>query len=256
MEKGKCALCHSYGELENSHIIPRSVFRKITRKNSGKGIHLVNDELTDIAYSSDNWTEYLLCYKCEDLIENYERYALAVLRNQKGVNAIRDDNGVIFQNIEYSRFKLFLTSLIWRASVSTNQAYSKISLPVEVQEKARISILEGNSLNFSILGCEMFRLYDPTKKNGFSRKVLRKILTYPFTRIKNNRETNIFVFEGFLFEYHVPNLPFQKTGRENVLKKDKALIVPNINIFDVPELLQVMVQSYGKYIKGKSKIKS
>lgn len=150
---------------------------------------------------------------------------------------------------------MFLTSLIYRASVSTNQAYSKISLPAEIQEKARISVLEGNSLNFSILGCEMYRVYDPTKKNGFSREVLRNIVTSPFMRIKNNRVKNIFVFEGFLFKYHVPTLPFQNIGRENVLKIDKTLIVPNINIFDVPELLQVMVLSYGKYIKGKSKIK-
>lgn len=59
--------------------------------------------------------------------------------NQDGIGFIK------CQKINYHKFKLFLLSVLWRASISTRPFFSEISLPSENEEEIREMILSRNA---------------------------------------------------------------------------------------------------------------
>lgn len=80
-ELGSCKLCNKQKDLQLSHAVGDSVFRRIFKTNSGKGISVTRGD-EDITYSSDSWAEHQLCSDCEMLLNlKYEKYSLGVLIN-------------------------------------------------------------------------------------------------------------------------------------------------------------------------------
>lgn len=86
---------------------------------------------------SGAYEESILCADCDNnILSKLERYAnntfysqpyrtntgnLEQITNVHGINAIR------CKNIDYSTFKLFLQSLIWRASISTHDFFNNLN---------------------------------------------------------------------------------------------------------------------------------
>jgi hypothetical protein len=65
---GKCALCNKVTELEESHIIPKFVFKwlKETTPTAIRNLGTPNKRV------QDGFKEYLLCHECEDLFNKWE----------------------------------------------------------------------------------------------------------------------------------------------------------------------------------------
>lgn len=142
---GNCELCKSSKPIMRSHAIPDSIFKRIFRENNGKGILLTLDD-AEIDYSSDSWWEHQLCTDCESLLnDNYEKYALQVLRGTKG-NFSKQDEGLSFKEINLHKLTIFFISILWRTSVSNHQAYSSIRLGDYINEYLRSSILHDKKL--------------------------------------------------------------------------------------------------------------
>ena len=79
----KCQLCLQENKLQNSHIIPNAIFKKLFRSNNGKAISLSSNAEQWIEHGSDSWHEELLCRDCEQLLStNYEKYSIELLRGQ------------------------------------------------------------------------------------------------------------------------------------------------------------------------------
>ena len=219
VESGICALCRKPKGLEKSHIIPNSAFRVIKRWNSGKVITIKDDKESWIEYSNESWWEYLLCSTCEDIIEKYETYSLGLL-NSKSRGAILTHNyGITLKNINYPNFKLFLTSILWRASVSKQDVFSKVILHPNWEDEARLSILHGISLAPLKLGCKISKLNDPEQEDSFCEKSLKQIVISPIPRIKKNVISFLFVFLGYMFEFFAPAIPYKESKIRGVCKK-------------------------------------
>jgi hypothetical protein len=255
---GKCKLCNNIRELQDSHVLPNALFKNIFRTNNGKAIHFNDDKHTWIQYDSDSWSEFLLCQSCERHInESYEQKSIATIRNSlSSVNIDKTDTGISFKNINQKRFQLFVVSILWRAAVSTHEAYSKVYLPEPWKEEMRVSILENNKVRSSLIGIQLRRLSDAAK-DGFSLASLKELLISPFFRNHGNRFSFCFLIEGFFVEVFVPGLEIKRRSSLGVVVPSKnILFVPYQDIFDIPELVQVMVSGYGKFVNGKTRIKS
>lgn len=255
MTPGVCALCVEPKTLRKSHIIPNAVFRRIKQDhNSGQLIQLDDSDHAPVQHSQESWWEYLLCADCERIIGENEKYGLALLRGSDRSRINRHARGVTFRAHDYSLFKLFLTSLLWRAAVSKQPHFSKVRLPDDCQEEARMSLLNGKALGPLRLGCKLLRLIDNISETdgGFSSKSLEQLVISPIPRLHEGRSyyTFLFLLEGFLLEYFVRAIPHKQAHERGVHRESPALFVPNKSIFDVPELLKLMVAAYGKYDRG------
>jgi len=127
---GSCGLCGNVGQLQDSHLIPRSIYRLL--RASGKPVvHLT----ANFAIPTDREiTDYFLCPSCEDLFSrNGELWVVGhcyrprakTFRLQtalRGANAVggsqefRLYDGSCVPGIEMDKLVYFAVSLFWRAA--------------------------------------------------------------------------------------------------------------------------------------------
>lgn len=93
------------------------------------------------------YDEKLVCESCEGLFLPWDTYAADFFLNRLPTDGQPwIENGEIlayqFEHVDYTRLKLFAISLLWRASVTTNEVFRNVRIgPYE--EAARQSILKG-----------------------------------------------------------------------------------------------------------------
>ena len=136
----KCKLCLLAKPLLNkSHIIPDFMYQELFDKDHK--IYRLKTSNTD-KYSKVPTGEYdqnILCAECDNVrIGQFEHYASKVLYGGKlavsefptFINQV-NPHGMKYtycQNINYKKFKLFLLSILWRASISKRDFFSSVSL--------------------------------------------------------------------------------------------------------------------------------
>lgn len=124
--KALCKLCGESREMCQSHIISEFLYRplydEIHRFNI-VGSDFRNDRLVQKGLS-----ERLLCRECEEKFSRYENYAAKLMSGQLGHKFVQKENKIIVAGIDYRLFKLFLLSILWRASVSTIDFFKLVEL--------------------------------------------------------------------------------------------------------------------------------
>jgi len=71
--------------------------------------------------------EYLLCKECEGKINVYETYSSKLLRQGDKYKA-SDGRAVVIPDFDYSSFKLFGLSLIWRSHITSIHMFGEVNL--------------------------------------------------------------------------------------------------------------------------------
>lgn len=256
----KCKLCNQQKDLQVSHAVGDSIFKKIFRTNSGKGITLTSGDEA-IGYSSDSWAEHQLCLDCEKLLNiEYEQYALGVLRG-KNCQLSKTDFGLTFKELEQQKLIMYFLSIYWRAANSGHSAYKNVVIIDRDNESLRNSILNNTKIPAGKFSIKVSRVIDFSKSKGFSPDSIKQIIVSPFCRVyENSKLENVsicFMFEGFFIEIYLKGLKLKNRSKYGVLAKtNKLLIVPYLNLFDIKEVFELMVKNYGKYVEGNSKVKA
>jgi hypothetical protein len=259
-QSGSCKLCLNHKELKNSHALGDSIFKKIYRKNSGKAISLTSGD-DDIHYSSDSWAEYQLCNECESLLNiNYETYSLAVLRGRK-VSINKTSLGIKFSNIDQHKFMLYFLSILWRAANSSHESYENVTILDSDNEFLRKAILNNSKIPSNKFSIKINRVIDLSESRGFSPDNIKEFILSPFCRVyETNKVNNIsvcFMFEGFFIEMFIPSLKLKERNKAGILHKNKrVLFAPYLDVFKIGEIVDLMVNNYGKHQEGRSKIKA
>jgi hypothetical protein len=174
----------------------------------------------------------------------------------KSVKITKNKSGISFNNIDLKRFNSFFISIFWRASVSSNNdVFSKVYLPDSRANEVRICLLKNKKISPSLIGVKASRLIDKTP-NGLSATSIKNIIISPFNRNLGHNFSFCFLIEGFFIEVFFPRLKLKERNRHGVLNQNKKILfTPFLHIFDVPELLDLMVSGCGKHLEGKSKVK-
>jgi hypothetical protein len=257
MKTGKCSLCLTTKALKRSHAIPDSIFKKIFKANDGKAIRFNDDDTSHITYSSDSWWEYQLCTECEQHLNNsYEQYSLSAIRGGKG-NVLTHERGVTFKKIDISKLQLFFISIFWRAANSKNEAYQNICISEQLNNEIRLHLLNKKCVPLVLITVKISRLIDKTPKNGFDLTALKSMIISPFSRcLPNQKFSFCFTFEGFFIELFTPGLGYKNRPTTGLINPSKEVIIaPFIDIFDIPEVLQLLITGYGKYEENKIKFR-
>lgn len=259
MRTGICKLCHEYAPLQNSHALPDSIFKYITRKNDGKAISIVDDDSTPIRYSADTWGAELLCANCEaSLNQQYDAFGMSVFRGH-GSKIHKDSSGVSFLKIDQSRLRMFFLAVLWRMSISDHLNYSNVELPPQWEDEIRLALVNNRSLVKSKYTVTLYKLRDSTPENGFSNEILRNFVTSPFPRIHEQSISICFPFMGFFVEIFLPKPPSNLSSKniisQAVLSGSNTVFKAQyIEVLEIPEIMQMMMNGLGKHLSGKSNI--
>ena len=112
----KCVLCRQEAPLLKSHIVPEFLYRPHYDENHRA---LLFDK-RDAPYTmvQKGIRERLLCAECEARLQVFEDYLARFWFKQRPLPAVIASSEVVLTGIDYAQFKLFLLSIVWRASVA------------------------------------------------------------------------------------------------------------------------------------------
>lgn len=148
-----CKLCGNTALLCQSHIIPRRHLRSILRNPAKKALVLgsINERQETV---QDGPKEHLLCKACEKFLNDRLEKPFEKLWFDRPALPQTLARSFELQGIDYTKFKLLLLSILWRASVSSLKQFREVRLgPYE--EKIRRMILDeypGPEYVFPIVG--------------------------------------------------------------------------------------------------------
>jgi len=137
-----CRLCLNSPSLRKSHIVSSSIFSLIRDETMNNRFYEICNKTNKIV--QDGPKEYLLCDECEQKIGRYEKYYKeAIHLSRHKIKIIQDKKVAIIGNLDYSKIKLFLLSILWRMSISSLSHFTNVSLAND-EEIIRKLILEEN----------------------------------------------------------------------------------------------------------------
>jgi hypothetical protein len=111
-----CALCKRDEPLLNSHIVLEFLYRP--HYDEKHRTLLFDQRNAPSTMLQKGLRERLLCGECEGRLQVYEDYFARYWYKEQPPPDVLEAPEVILTDIDYSRFKLFVLSIAWRASVS------------------------------------------------------------------------------------------------------------------------------------------
>ncbi len=137
-----CKLCKKKSDLKNSHIIPEFIYKCLYDEKHR--FHELSDDVNKKnKMPQKGLREKLLCIECEQHLSKYERYASLILNGGYSLTVRNEGRLIHLGNIEYSKFKLFALSVLWRAGVSNLGFFDQVKLGAH-EEKLRLMILNND----------------------------------------------------------------------------------------------------------------
>lgn len=100
--------------------------------------------------------EKLFCRDCEDIFKGYEDYAKLVLYDEIKPRIKVKRAPCSLAEYDYTKFKLFILSLLWRASISN--AFKLVSLGRH-DEELRVILRDGLNTNIDNFPCLLYQLH-------------------------------------------------------------------------------------------------
>ena len=198
----------------------------------------IGTKIKPIQIFSGEYETEILCKECDNnLLGKFESYAKMVLYGGKvdvRFKNLRFPDGLEFtqvENIDYTKFKLFLLSLLWRASISSRPFFNTVQLgPYE--EMIRRMIIEGNPGPKSAFPClflsnranEILTLTisGPNRfRNGYSRGYSFLINGMAYIFLVNENEKTDWILDVVLNE----------NGKLKIIHSSEDYIAKQINSF-------------------------
>ena len=113
----QCALCLRDRPLLRSHIIPEFMYEAVYDQKHRFRIIYTGAEYKE-RWAQKGLREPLLCEICEGQISSYERYVSLIFSGAINTTAERERQFQKISGLDYSQFKLFALSVLWRASAT------------------------------------------------------------------------------------------------------------------------------------------
>ncbi|WP_404389959.1 hypothetical protein [Pseudoalteromonas phenolica] len=234
-----CKLCGSLEPLQESHIIPRSYYRKL-KNGDGQLIAVTCDEFSQPKKMNSDPKEKLLCLSCErHLDENFEKYGTRLFQDYKNVKKTR--NYIEFNGFKYEEYYLFLVSILWRASVSTLSEFSRVILTDKINKwlanciERKTLRLDGSIKLDDILNICILRIVDT--KTGIDDDTIKGVLLNIGVDTENNGLVFYFMISGFLIAYNFDLSPhIRKPKLTGQLIKRSKLKVPKAELTELTEI--------------------
>lgn len=129
----ECKLCRQDKKLIESHIVPRKMYEHMRRENKSPIILSDKDNVYPKRSNTGEYDTEIVCSECEATFSPWDDYANDLLLSDyepENYFIGKDETKLayIFKNTNYEKLKLFFLSVLWRASVSKRDMFSRINL--------------------------------------------------------------------------------------------------------------------------------
>lgn len=146
-----CKLCKKECELlKKSHIIPNFLYKPI-KGDDGEfyALSSFKNKIDTKKVYTGYFEKNILCKNCDNkIINEYETYFSNIVKKleHRKLNVVEKVNVnnvkyIEISPVDYTNTKLFFLSILWRASISTLNEFSRIKLRTENEEEIRKMIL-------------------------------------------------------------------------------------------------------------------
>lgn len=226
---GKCKLCLCEKPLLNeSHIIPyfmyKGIFDEGHRLNRFAPAEFIKGNKRVSRPPTGEYEGGLLCAKCDnEIIGGYETYARKALYGKAEeyfsdlpeCANFKTSGGITFtycKNIHYKEFKLFLLSILWKASISSRPFFKEVNLgPYE--ETIRQMILSGDPKD-----AEAFPIIILTWLNDKSAS--SDVIAQPGINKRERGVRYIFPIAGVTYVFHISPSSLNHNLKEFILSSN------------------------------------
>lgn len=243
--KQKCQRCKLSTNLIEAHIIPKSMLKGL-HKNISKQSFLKIDANLPYTKRQPNgpYDNNILCAECDNTIGVYDNYAKSVLFDEieKYKSSVNPVYEIPSSNIDYTKFKKFFISLIWRASVSDHDLFETVKLG-PYNEIALRMLADTQELSDDIFG---FIIFKDSNKVRY-----QDVITFTQTKLAGKRAYKTH-FSGYQITI-VPNaIDMNWKLAPNTLPPSVFFFKKNspFLIFEIDEDLSYKDQIMRKVIKG------
>ena len=228
MRQGRCRLCGNQGGLCRSHVIPDSLYAPLFDEKTHKFVLLNSVPGEPNKHPSSGLWEYLLCKECEGRLGEWDNYAKGLIESALE-QADQAEDILMASGADYAKIKLFQLSVLWRASISSHDYFSAVSLGPH-EEKVRAMLLERNPGKSSDYPCVMALLEDDVLLHAPMPEAVRQpnpshIMVSPRSGRLEHVRVYKFCFAGFGWIYSVGNAKAPKMIQECAATEDGRLFV-------------------------------
>jgi len=216
---GICKLCLKPNvKLCKSHIIPEFFYKPVYEKDVQRFCHYSTSPDNKIAYRQKGYYERLLCEDCEILLSKLENYTSKIIKSIS-LDFLSFSHGEkIVKDVDYTKFKLCILSILWRASVSRDGIFSNINLGPH-ENKIRNMLLKNDPKSKEEYGFLVAGLLNE-KNKLFDGLICKPIVM----KDPEGHRCYNFIYGGFRWMYIVSNhskyFKYKKMflGPDNILK--------------------------------------
>lgn len=225
-----CKLCLENKQLCNSHIIPEFIYKPIYDEQQ----KFYAFQLEGLPYAKNQGyrtkhrkgiRENLLCKNCENLLSKYENYVKQNIFENQNLSFPLDNQAKYTKvdNIDYQKLKFFQLSILWRASISSDELFKNVNLGI-YEDKLREVLLNEEDVSPERYPCMMFALIF----QGTHNKEI--ILDVDKIRLEHS-SGYVFIFGGFVWLYCVSENP--KSCFKNYSLNNKDILISEINAEEI-----------------------
>ena len=230
-----CKLCNKENKLVDSHIFPEFMYTPMYDENHQ--FKILTTESSDITKESRKGIyEKLFCKKCDnEIIGKYEDHAAKVMigDGKKEIEIKKTKIGLLIRGIDYTLFKLFQISLLWRASISSRPEIKRISLGPHAEKMRKMLFTEdpGEVYEYGVV----IYLFPQSSKN------MKDLIVSPELSEKRVDGNRIYraIFNGLFWTYFISNHTQNYTFKEHFLSKEGALPIINSGEFGERYIFQL-----------------
>src|SRR5689334_16282683 len=137
----KCKMRGCDGPLIKAHILPASMYPHRVAGTSDTKIYSKAEDAFPRRSPVGVWDKTILCHECETLFQKCDDYAQQILRARP-----KGETPRLFslQNFDYALLKRFFLGLLWRASVSRQEMFSRVNVGPKHEKRLRALILSND----------------------------------------------------------------------------------------------------------------
>jgi len=236
-----CKLCKRARKLCRSHIVPEFFYKEIY---DDKGRFFLRKAGKTGRQEQKGIREFLLCDECEGHLSKFEKYGREVIFGGEEISGRRVPRAVLLSELDYTKLKVFLNSILWRMSVASGPMWEHVRLGPH-EEKLREQILDGipgNELDIPVLCTAPL----------FENQLLPDLILQPdFVRGHQGRYYRI-VVGGYIFSFYVsaPASNWPEELREATLKEDGNWIILIKDIHEIEFLMKDLKSVVGTTQEG------
>ena len=215
----KCKLCGDDKRLIKAHIIPEGFFR---RQRQGKeSLELITNKAGEYNKKTPIgvYDQTIVCKDCENIWGEWDDYAQKLLAEEPLNGQARYHGGqkiaYMVKDFDYTKLKLFFISILWRASVSSHQFFSRISLG-SFEKIARDFIANNNpgkSEDFSVT------------LSKFCHPLGKQCIMDPYQYKNSGVNYYRFYLAGYIADIKVDDKPTPIPLSQIIISEDKPLYI-------------------------------